>query len=231
MNDIPTFRALAVATKAKDHARMIESAEPFLAQMAKKNGFTIDTTFDVEAISDENLARCAVFVMLQLAPFEMPEPQQAALQRFIERGGGWVGIHAAGLTGNQFLRPGTTYWQWYEDLLGGVTYSPHPAYQTGEVIVEDRSHPATRSLPERFEMADEWYEFDASPRGRVRVLASADESTYKQNRPMGDHPIVWVNEQYRRAIYIGLGHDPSALSVSPYATLIRDSILWAASGE
>ena len=34
------------------------------------------------------------------------------LQRFIEAGHGWVGIHAAGLTGRQFLIPGMHYWQW-----------------------------------------------------------------------------------------------------------------------
>jgi len=81
--------------------------------------------------------------MLQLAPFDMTSPQQTALQDFVESGKGWVGIHAAGLAGNQFVGSNKTCSQWFEEFLGGVTYSPHPPYQRGTVLVEDRRHPAT----------------------------------------------------------------------------------------
>ena len=161
----------------------------------------------------------------------MPAAQQAAVQRFIEQGHGWVGIHAAGLTGRQFLVAGMHYWQWFEDFLGGVVYSPHPRYQKGTLIIEDHTHPVTRNLPAKMEISDEWYEFDHSPRGRVRVLASADESTYKQNKPMGDHPMIWVNEHYRRMVYIAIGHDPYLCSDPDYEVLIRDAILWAGSSD
>ena len=77
--------------------------------------------------------------------------------------------------------------------------------------------------------ADEWYEFDKSPRPDVHVLATADESSYKQNKPMGDHPIIWTNEKFDRMIYIGVGHDASVCANAAYAILIRDAILWAAS--
>ena len=208
---------------------MIVSAEPFFARMAEENGFAVDFTEDAETINQENLAQYRAFVMLHLAPFDMTRDQQEALQKFVESGKGWVGIHAAGLAGSAFVGTGARYWQWFEDFLGGVTYSPHPAYQNGVVLVEDHRHPATKNLPARFEMSDEWYEFNGNPRGQTRVLATADETTYKQNKPMGDHPIVWTNERYRRAIYIGVGHDPSALTNEAYGILLRDSILWAAS--
>jgi uncharacterized protein len=229
VDNASAFNVLVVGTTAKDHIAMCEAARPFFAELAKNNGFSVDFTYDAAQISEENLARYAVFVMLHLAPFDMTTPQQQALQAFIESGKGWVGVHAAGLAGAQFVGKGAPYWQWFEDLLGGVTYSPHPAYQQGTVLVEDRTHPATRSLPESFSMGDEWYEFSESPRGRVRVLASADETSYRQNKPMGDHPVIWTNEQYRRAIYIAVGHDGAALTNPAYAALLRDSILWAAS--
>src|SRR5437588_2633171 len=217
MNKPPLFKTLVVASKAKDHLPMIASAEPFFAQMAAENRFAVDFTDDAGTINEENLGRYQVFVMLHLAPFDMTPPQQEALQRFIESGKGWVGIHAAGLTGKQFRRD-AKYWQWFEDFMGGVTYSPHPAYQKGTVAVEVRRHPATKHLPARFEISDEWYEFNGNPRGQTRILATADESTYKQNKPMGDHPIIWTNERYRRAIYIAIGHDPSALENKAYLT-------------
>jgi type 1 glutamine amidotransferase len=225
----PKFRVLIVASKAKDHLKSIAKAGAFFEKLGAENNFTVDFTDDADTINDKNLARYKVFVMFHLAPFDMTYPQQAALQKFVERGNGWVGIHAAGLTGKEFLAPETIYWQWFEGLMGNVLYSPHPYYQKGTVVVEDRTHPATRNLPERFEISDEWYEFNKSPRGNVRVLATADESTYHPNHPMGDHPIIWTNEKFRRMIYIAIGHDPSALENPSYKILLRDSILWAAS--
>jgi type 1 glutamine amidotransferase len=223
----PAFRVLVVASRAKDHLKMIAAARPFFETMAAANHFDLDFSDDTSLINPVNLSHYQVFVMLHLAPFDMSASQQAALQHFVEEGKGWVGIHAAGLTGKQFRGAGSPYWQWFEDFMGGIIYSPHPAFQKATLIVEDRKHPATLHLPARMEVPDEWYEFDKSPRDKVRVLASVDESSYHQNKPMGDHPIIWTNQRYRRMIYIGVGHDPVLLADSNYATLLRDAILWA----
>ncbi len=119
----------------------------------------------------------------------MSYAQQDALQQFVEKGNGFVGIHAAGLTGHQF-HPNDKYWQWFEDLMGNVIYSPHPAYQHATMVVEDRSHPVTRHLPARIDIPDEWYEWDKSVRGNpdVKVLASVDESTYHPEQADGRPP-------------------------------------------
>ena len=225
-----SFRVLVVASLAKDHVRMIDSARPFFQKMADENNFILDFTKDTSVINDSNLARYQVFVQLHLAPFDMSYAQQAALQKFIDSGGGWVGIHAAGLTGRQF-HPNSVYWEWFQEFMGGVVYSPHPKYQKATLIVEDSLHPATQGVARQFEIADEWYEFDKSPRPNVRVLARADETTYQQNKPMGDHPMIWTNEKYRRAIYIGVGHDPSVLRNENYVLLLRNAILWAGSAD
>ena len=227
----PRFKALVVLSRADDHNSMMTSARPWLEKLAADNNFTVDITDDTSQINDANLANYQTFVQVQLAPFDMSGAQQKALQNFIEHGHGWVGIHAAGLTGREFLKPGTPYWQWFEDLLGGVTYSPHPAFQKGTLVIENRTHPITKNLPDKVELSDEWYEFDKSPRRspHIRVLAHADESTYKQNKPMGDHPMIWVNEQYRRAVYIGVGHDASLCRDTNFTMLVRNAILW--SGE
>jgi len=229
--DHPSFRVLVMTSRAKDHLKMIAAAGPMLKMMATDNNFDVDITNDESVVTDANLAHYQVYVQLQEAPFDMPRAQQEALQRFIEQGHGWVGIHAAGLTGRKFLVAGMYYWQWFEVFLGGVVYSPHPRYQKGTLVIEDHTHPVTRGLPDRIEFSDEWYEFDHSPRGRVRVLAHADESTYKQNKPMGDHPMIWVNENYRRMVYIAIGHDPYLCSDRNYEILIRNAILWAGSKD
>ena len=225
------FRVLVVASRAKDHQRMIAAARPFFEKMAADNHFGLDFTDDTSEINTINLRRYAVFVMLHLAPFDMSPAQQAALQQFVEDGKGWVGIHAAGLTGREFLAPTSEYWEWFENFMGGVLYSPHPAFQTATLHVDDHYHPLMAHMPARVNWPDEWYEWTPNPRGRVHVLATVDESTYHPNKPMGDHPIIWTNERYRRMVYIGPGHDPALLQDTAYATLLRDAVLWAASGD
>ena len=143
------FKVLVVTSRAKDHLKMIAAATPMLQTMAAENHFLVDITNDATVINDANLDNYQVFIQLQEAPFDMSTDEQAALQKFIERGGGWVGIHAAGLTGRQFLLPGMHYWQWFEDFLGGVIYSPHPRYQQGTLIIEDHTHPITKNLPDK----------------------------------------------------------------------------------
>ncbi|HMG88422.1 MAG TPA: ThuA domain-containing protein, partial [Chryseolinea sp.] len=176
MKEPPTFRAMVILSRAADHMKMMTSARPFLEKMAQENNFVVDITDDTSKLNDANLAKYQVVIQLQQAPFDMSQDQQEALQRFITEGKGWVGIHAAGLTGRDFVSPSKRYWQWFEDFMGSVIYSPHPAFQKGTVVVEDRKHPATKNLPARFEVSDEWYEFDKSPRANVHVLATADES-------------------------------------------------------
>jgi type 1 glutamine amidotransferase len=226
----PKFRVLVVASDAADHIKMMTAAKPFFIKLGEDNGFVVDYTDDSGVITDANLVKYQVFVMLQLAPFDMKPSEQAALQKFIEQGKGWVGIHAAGLTGQTFGNARKQpYWQWFEDFMGGITYSPHPAFQKGTLIIEDRNHPAMKDLPAKIEISDEWYEWSKSPRGNVRILAVADESSYKQNIVMGDHPLIWTNEKYPKTIYIGVGHDPSLLINKNYVNMVKNSILWGAS--
>ena len=185
-----SFKVLVVASPDPDHGEMIIPSKALLEKIGSENGFEITFTRDASVINDENLANYKVVVQLHLAPFEMNQQEQRAMQDFISRGKGWVGIHAAGLTGKQFISPDAPYWDWYQKLLGDVIYSPHPAKQTGTIIVEDREHPVMKNLPASFSFYDEWYEFNKSPRANVHVLATADESSYKPLKPMGDHPII-----------------------------------------
>jgi uncharacterized protein len=222
------FRAFVVYSKASDHIVMSTRAKALITQLGASNNFTADFTSDTSLINDTNLAKYQLFIQLHLAPFEMSAKQQAAFQKFITAGKGWVGIHGAGLTGAQFIGSSTPYWQWYENFFGGVVYSPHPAYQRGTIIVEDRTHPVTKNLPASFQIWDEWYEFNKSPRPDVHVLGKADESTYTQVKPMGDHPMIWVNEKApNRMVYICAGHDSSACGNANWVTLFHDAIMWA----
>ena len=225
----PAFKVLAVASADPDHDPMIIKSKAWLEKIAAENNFEVVVTRDASLINDANLANYQVFVQLHLAPFDMTQPQQVALQKFIISGKGWVGVHAAGLTGTQFKGPEVPYWMWFEKLMGGIIYSPHPKKQTGTILVEDRTHPITKNLPPSFSFYDEWYEFNKSPRSNVHVLATADETSYKPEIPMGDHPMIWINPDFKRAVYIGIGHDTTACTDANFTILMRDAILWAGS--
>jgi type 1 glutamine amidotransferase len=219
------FKVFMIASKASDHIATSTVARTGLEKIGADNGFTVDYTLDTSMISDANLDKYAVFFQEHLAPFEVSIPRRAAVEKFVAGGKGWVGVHAAGLCQPDWSpKP---YWQWYEDFFGGIKYVTHPALQTGTAIFEDRTHPVTRNMPSTAQFKDEWYEWDGNPRPRVRVLARADESTYKQVKSQGDHPIIWTNETFPKMIYIGIGHDVSVWSHPDYLKLVRDAVLWA----
>ena len=88
-------------------------------------------------------------------------PERAAFQRYIEDGGGFVGVHAASDAGWS--------WPWYGALIG-ARYKSHPVAQLGLVHIEDHHNPATSGLSDRYRL-DEWYDFRSNPRGTVHVLA------------------------------------------------------------
>lgn len=224
-------RVFIIGATDKYHSPMVDKAEPMFRKMAAQNDFDVHFTRDTSEVNLLNLAGYQVFVQLHLAPFDMSPSQQYAIQEFISKGKGYLAIHAAGLTGEEFGRGKDNYWQWFDDLLGGVSYTPHPPLQEGTVVIEDHNHPITQDLPTRFNLRDEWYEFDTIPRKKdAQVLAVADESTYHPRKPMGYHPVIWVNPNFNRVAYISIGHDSTSCRNPSYIQLLTNAIRWAASG-
>jgi type 1 glutamine amidotransferase len=223
------FKIFMISSTAVDHLASSAMARAVLPQMGMTNDFTVDATTDNTLINEANLAKYDVFLQMHRAPFEIKVEQRAALENFVKSGKGWVGVHAAGLIiPSVYTSSNLPDWPFFNDLIGGVTWVTHPMLQMGTVVIEDRTHPATKNMPAMFRILDEWYEFSGNPRGRVRILGNADESTYKQVKPQGDHPMIWTQEKYPRAIYIATGHDASDWQNVAFTTLIRDSLLWAA---
>jgi hypothetical protein len=89
--------------------------------------------------------------------------------------------------------PGPPRWSPGPPRPGADRFARHPAVQPATVRVVDRDHPATARLPAVWARTDEWYEFRGNPRGRVRVLATLDESTYRGGGMGADHPIAWCH--------------------------------------
>lgn len=224
------IKVFVIGSMDKYHTPMVKKSMPVFQKMAADNNFEIHFTRDTSELTPQILSKYQVFIQLSIAYFDFSRAQQFAIQRFINSGRGWIGIHGAGLTGKQFAAKDGRDWKWYWRLLGDAYYTPHPPLQDGAVKVENSEHPVTKNLPASFSLRDEWYEFVNAP-SNVNVLAVADESTYKPKKPMGYHPVIWTNPAYNRVLYISVGHDSTSCDNESYKILLRDAIKWAASDE
>ena len=119
-----------------------------------------------------------------------------------------AGVHAA--IAGDLATEGN--WPWYGDALC-ASFTNHSSVVSGVVRVEDTGNASTSMLPARWVRTDEWYNFISSPRGKVHVLASLDETTYKGGTMGADHPIAWCHKVGNGRIwYTALGHTVASFS-------------------
>lgn len=182
----------------------------------------VQQTEDPATFTREGLSAFRVIIFLSTTGDVLDDMQQQALTEWVLAGGGWIGIHAAADTEHQ--------WPWYGEQLCCARFVSHPPVQKSTVVVEDRTHPSTSMLPERWERTDEWYVYDRSPRTvpGVHVLASMDGSTVTGPRMEGDHPIAWCRELGKgRAWYTGGGHTSESFSEPLFMDHIEGGVQWA----
>lgn len=195
-----------------------------LQSLGQANGFAVQQSEDPAQFNDQTLSAFQVVVFLSTTADVLDAEQQAAFERFIAAGNGWVGVHAAADTEYD--------WPWYGGLLGGdAWFLVHPAIQTAELQVEDTSHPSTAHLPASFMLQDEWYNYRSNPRPEVSVLLRLNEASYQVGEgAMGaDHPIAWFHEYAGgRAWYTGLGHRIELYSDPRFVEHLLGGIRWAA---
>ncbi|WP_405729826.1 ThuA domain-containing protein [Streptomyces sp. NBC_00028] len=208
---------LLLYTRTTDYRH--DSIPAGIAALRTLGDFAVDATEDPAAL-EAPLDGYAAVVFLSTSGEVLTDPGRARLAAYLESGGGFVGIHAAACTEYD--------WPYYGEMLG-TWFDRHPAHQPGKALIEDRTHPATRHLPPVWEFTDEWYDFRTNPRETVRVLASADESSYDGGGMGPDHPLVWCREQGAgRVFYTALGHAPEAYEDPDFRAHLLGGISWAA---
>jgi cytochrome c len=218
----PGFRVLVLTKTVGFRHSSIPSAVQALRELGAQNGFTIDATDDSGAFTDANLARYAVVAFALTTGDVLDDAQQAAFQRYIRSGRGFVGVHSASDTEYS--------WPWYGRLIGAF-FKSHPAIQRATLDVADRRHLSTAPLPRRWTRTDEWYNFATNPRRSVRVLVTLDETTYAPGAgAMGrDHPIAWAHEfDGGRAWYTGGGHTEESYSEPLFRAHLLGGVRYAA---
>lgn len=217
------------------HEEAIPAGLAMFEEIAQRRGWGLFASENGAVHEPERLGRFDAVVWHQVSGDVLDPGQREALRAWIRAGGGFVGIHGTG--GDSEYA-----WTWHPDVLVGALFTGHPInpqFQEARVVVEDRTHPATRHLDATWVRTDEWYSFAESPRGKgVRVLASLDEKSYRPllNIPLferdlsmgNDHPIIWshcIGEG--RVFYSALGHLEAAYSEPAHVTLLEEALAWA----
>lgn len=228
--DKPEFEEpvhILVFSKTKVYRHVsISSGVKMLYDNSKKQNWIITATEDDAILSDDFLKRFDLIVFLNPSGDAISDEGQAAFEKFMKKGKGFVGIHGAADCEYE--------WPFYGALVG-AHFLIHPPAQEATVIFENYDHPAMKPFigMKTYTTVDEWYSYRKNPRPEVNVLARLDESTISKAEnnkwKMGDHPLIWWNEKGEiRSFYTVFGHTPEAFQDKLVVEHIINAINWAA---
>ncbi len=227
------FKAVLFTKTVGWHHDSINAGVTAVQELAKLHDFEVFWTEDASRwCNDQELAKYQVVIFLLTTGDVLNDEQQAAFERYIKKGGGFVGIHSASDTEYE--------WPWFTKMVGHM-FHIHPAVQTATLKVEEPNFPGMDRFAKRFLFTDEWYEFGPPTSNNLKFLLSLDEKTYKpaanwgvkKGDGMGDfHPIAWYqNYDGGRSFYTALGHLPATYSDPNFMHHIYGGIYWAATGN
>ena len=216
----PAPRVLLFSHTAAFRHQSIPVAQAAIRTLGKDHGFQVDTTEDVRYLTEDSLRHYTAVIFLQTTGALLERPAQVDLERFIQAGGGFVGIHAAA--------DAEYDWRWYGRLVGGY-FNGHPAIQSAKLKVA-AGDPMTSHLPATWERTDEWYNFKRLVPD-LTVAISIDETSYQGGTNGASHPMTWYHQfDGGRAWYTALGHTDESYADPPFLTLLANGIQWAAKG-
>lgn len=192
----------------------IPAAERALARVGRRDGRRVAVLPRARDLTAARLRGAAAVVFVDTTgdpPLAVGGRGRGRIVRFVRAGGGLVLLHAAS---NGFVR-----WPAWGPLIG-ARFVSHPPLRRDSVSVTGDA--ATRGVPRRFTVADEFYVFDRDPRGGgARVLARL--ATHDRR------PLAWRRKDGRgRVFHDALGHPASAWQDGdPRLMLVRAGLRWA----
>ena len=191
-----------------------------LKEMAAENDILLYHTEDASIFDYNNYLRHFNTVLFFNTSGDiLDEQQQQEFQLYINKGGSFLGIHAACDTEKD--------WPWYGELVGAYFLS-HPAKQTATVNILE-SHPTTEGLPLLWERYDEWYNFtnNVHDNENITVLANVDESTYSGTQMGEIHPMIWYQHyDGGRSYFTAMGDTAESFDDPLYMSNILKALQW-----
>ncbi len=242
------FKVIAFYTAKNDkaHISFVHEANKWFSKMSDRYHFGYDSTNNWNNLNPEFISRYQVVIFLDTRPDS--SYQRIAFQKYMENGGAWMGFHFSAFALTPSAYPQN--WDWYHNqFLGSGEYLSNTWRPTAAILkVENRTHPSTINLPEKFKSSpNEWYRWknDLRKNKDIKVLISIDSSSFPLGtgpKPEeiwhnGNYPIVWTNTRYKM-IYFNMGHNDidyeqgtnKELSFSfdneDQSKLVTDALLW-----
>ena len=212
-------KVLIFCKTAKYHHMSIAVGIPAIMKMGAENNFDVDTTTDATKFTYDNLKQYKAVIWLSTTGDVLNDAQQAEFEKYIHKGGGFVGVHAA---------TDTEYdWPWYGNLVGAYFKSHPSVQQTATLHIVDPNFIATKGLPAEWSRLDEWYNFKWIEDG-LHILITIDEKTYNGGANGDNHPMSWYHEfEGGRAFYTALGHTDASYSDPLYLGHLLGGIKYA----
>jgi type 1 glutamine amidotransferase len=194
----PKDKVLVFSKTAGYRHESIKEGLVAIQKLGLENNFEVEATEDAGKFITENLKNYKALIFLNPTGTDIfNESQKAALKRYINNGGGFVGLHAAADCSYE--------WEWYGKMVGAF-FKSHPKIQEATLTIISKDHPATRKLPSEWKHTDEWYNFKDLNKD-VEVLVKVDEKSYTGGENGDYHPISWYhNFEGGRVFYTALGH-------------------------
>jgi glucose/arabinose dehydrogenase/cytochrome c551/c552/type 1 glutamine amidotransferase len=216
-------RVLVFSKTVSFYHSSIPTGVAALQKLGRENGFDVDTTTNSQYFTEDSLKHYSAVIFLNTADTKgtlLNHVQQADFERYIQAGGGYVGIHAAADCEYQ--------WPWYGKLAGAY-FKTHPKVQPAKLTVHDQSHESTKHLPAVWERTDEWYDWKKAPsKEDVKLLISIDEKSYEGGQTGEYHPMAWYHEyDGGRAFYTAFGHTNETYSEPAYLQHVLGGIRYA----
>lgn len=209
-------RVLVFSKTAGYRHESIADGKLALIELGKKNNIEVDTTEDASLFNEDNLKKYNAVVFLSTTQNVLDPVQQTDFKRFIEAGGGYVGIHAAADTEYE--------WPWYGKLVG-AWFKSHPRQQEATLKKVKAFGPNT--LPDTWTRKDEWYNYKKIS-DDINVIYNLEESSYEGGENGANHPIAWYHEfEGGRAFYTGLGHTKESYTDSLFLEHVLQGLNYA----
>lgn len=226
------FQVLLFSKTAGFHHESINDGVTAIRKLGERHHFSVNWQENASVFNDRQLENIDVVIFLNTTGDILNDEQQAAFEKFIQSGKGFVGIHSASDTEYD--------WEWYTKMVGHM-FKIHPQIQTAKLQVIDRNFPGLSTLPDEFLWTDEWYEFSEAKSNDLNYIIKIDEGSYDPKVKWGDnvgegmgdmHPMAWYHEyDGGRTFYTGLGHVPAVYQDPMFLAHLYGGIYWAAKGK
>ncbi len=226
------FKTLLVTTTKGWHHTSLHSGVLAIQELGVKNYFDVTVWENPNGFTDAYVKQFDAIIFLNTTGDIFDTAQQKVMERFIQSGKGYVGIHSASDTEYD--------WAWYTQLVGRM-FVIHPVIQTAVLNTTNEKFAGLQGFANNKLWTDEWYEFGPEKTAGLNYILSVDESSYnakvnwgeKKGEGMGKfHPVAWYhNFDGGRAFYTALGHLPTVYSDAAFLNHLYAGIYWAATGK